>query len=396
MDKLRIIVSGLIGRAPVGGWHYLQYLVGLANLGHEVFYHEDTWCWPYHPIKRTYTDDPSYSVDYLRRFFAEFAPCVENRWHYRHLWKTSYGMDYEAFNAVAQSADVFLNVGGTNMIPDRLSPHCVKVFIDTDPGYNQIVLSEKFAWLENVERWCEIIDSHDVHFTYAENMFGADCSVPRLSFDWQTTRPPVVLDLWRSLVGMAPQNAAPWTTIMTWNPFPGPVKYEGKTFEAKAPEFEKLMDLPAQTCEPVEVAMGGGSDQLMARLARHGWRVVDGPLTTRTPMGYRDYLSRSKGELSCAKQIYVALRTGWFSERTTCYLASGRPAIVQDTGFGDFVPTGEGLHHFTDTDGARAAMDRVATDPARHARAAREIAEEFFAAERVLSHLVDRIAASRV
>src|SRR5690606_34037923 len=193
--RLRILVGGLIGRAPVGGWHYLQYVAGLARLGHDVYYHEDTWCWPYHPTGRTYTDDPSYSVDYLARFFAEFAPELRDRWHYVHLHDRSYGMSRGRFDEVARSADLFLNVGGAGLLPDALSPSCVKVFVDTDPGYNQIVLTERFAWSENVDRWCEAVRAHDLHFTYAQNIGSEDCLVPRLDFDWRPARPPVVLDL---------------------------------------------------------------------------------------------------------------------------------------------------------------------------------------------------------
>ena len=178
MARLRILVGGLIGRAPVGGWHYLQYLAGLAALGHEVYYHEDTWCWPYRPVQNTVTDDPSYSVAYLGDFFAAYAPAVRDRWHYRHLSKASYGMSHAAFDEVAGAADIFLNIGGACILPPQLPDRCVKVFVDTDPGYNQIVLRERFDWSENVDRWCDSIAAHDQHFTYATNVHGDDCRIP--------------------------------------------------------------------------------------------------------------------------------------------------------------------------------------------------------------------------
>ena len=144
---------------PVGGvaWDYLQYPLGFARLGHDVVYHEDTWCWPYHPVQRTMTDDPAYSAEYLRDFFARYAPELGERWHYLHLhpetsWRGAWSR--AAFDEFARGADLFLNVSGGSFFPDALSTKCLKVFLDSDPGYNQIVLSELPSWSENVERWC--------------------------------------------------------------------------------------------------------------------------------------------------------------------------------------------------------------------------------------------------
>lgn len=194
---LRIIVTGLVGLYPVGGvaWDYLQYVTGLFKLGHDVYYHEDTWSWPYHPVERTYTQDPGYSARYLADFFERYEPGLKDRWHYLHLHEKSCGMSRERFDEVAASADLFLNVSGACIIPENLPPQCVKAFVDTDPGYNQIMLSERFSWSENVDRWCASVSSHDRHFTYAENIHGPDCLVPRLDFDWKTTRMPVDLAL---------------------------------------------------------------------------------------------------------------------------------------------------------------------------------------------------------
>ena len=386
----RIIVAGLIGRSPVGGWHYLQYLVGLSELGHEVCYHEDTWCWPYQPIEKTFTDDPSYSVEYLRTFFATWAPEIGERWHYRHLRESSHGMSHAGFVEFAKTADVFINVGGANFVPDELSASCTKVFVDTDPGYNQIVLQERFEWVENVDRWSELVASHDHHFTYAMNIDGEDCRVPKLGYAWQASRPPVVQRLWADLAHRSPPAAAPFTTIMTWNPFKGPVVMAGREYGAKASEFEKIIDLPRDCGRVCEVAVGGANEPLLLRLREHGWQVVDGPEQTRTPARYRELIARSIAELSCAKEVYVALRTGWFSERTICYLAAGRPAIVQDTGFRRMLPCGEGLFAFEHKDEARAAMEAVRSDFDRHSAAAQEVVADQFSAQRVLQRLLDR------
>src|SRR5687767_15010080 len=147
-SKLRIIVGGLVGNYPLGGvaWDYFHYVLGLARLGHDVYYHEDTWCWPYHPIECRYTSNGDYSANYIADFVRQYAPELRDRWHYLHVHETSFGMGRAAFDEVARTADLFLNVSGASRIPDGLAPGCVKVFIDTDPGYNQVVLSARFAW----------------------------------------------------------------------------------------------------------------------------------------------------------------------------------------------------------------------------------------------------------
>lgn len=391
-SRLRIIVTGLVGLYPVGGvaWDYLQYVIGLARLGHEVVYHEDTWSWPYHPLNRTYTEDPTYSVHYLENFFREFAPDLTDCWHYFHLHRDSHGMSRERFEEMARTADVFLNVSGACMIPDELSPSCVKIFLDTDPGYNQIMLSEKLAWSENVERWCRSVDAHDQHFTYAENIHGPDCLVPRMSYRWKTTRMPVVLDLWEEAGRGQVPPSAPWTTIMTWNAFKGKLIYNGVEYASKGAEFARLLDLPGRVAVPLKVAVGGVSAPL-EQLAANGWQVVDGPHATETPHKYREFIVNSRGELSPAKHVYVAMRTGWFSCRSACYLASGRPVIVQDTGFSGIIPCGEGIVPFETPEEVVEGIERVERDYTRHAAAATRMAREHFDAAGVLKKLIEDI-----
>jgi len=388
-SRLRIIVTGMAAQYPVGGvaWDYLQYVIGLARLGHDVVYHEDTWCWPYHPLKRTMTDDAGYSAAYLRDFFARYAPELGERWHYLHLHETSCGMTRSAFDEFARTADLLINVSGACLIPDALSPNCRKLFIDTDPGYNQIILSERPAWSENVERWCAGVHAHDRFFTYGEKIGAPDCGVPEGGLTWRKTRMPVVLDLWP----LSPERsaaAAPWSTVMTWNVFKGPLAYRGVEYFGKPPEFAKIINLPRRLNVRFRVAVGG-TEAPFDELAAHGWRTEDGPRLTLTPEDYQNYLAASRGEVSIAKQVYVALRTGWFSTRSACYLAAARPVVVQDTGFAKLLPTGRGLHAFTTADEAAAAIEAVERDYPAETKAAREIAHAYFAADSVLSRLID-------
>ena len=236
---------------PVGGiaWDYLQYVIGLARLGHDVFYHEDTWCWPYNPRDNRITDDAGYSAAFLKDFFQRYAPGLAEHWHYLHLHDSSYGMSRRAFDAVARTADLFINISGVSFLPDALSPHCLKIFVDTDPGYNQIVLGERPAWSENVERWRAEVLAHDRHFTYGENIGAPDCGVPTAGLRWQKTRMPIVLDLWDGIpIPTWPTGA--WSTVMTWNVFRGKLEYGGAEYHGKAAEFDKIIGLPRQVGLP--------------------------------------------------------------------------------------------------------------------------------------------------
>ena len=391
-SSLRIVVTGLVGAYPVGGvaWDYLQYSIGLARLGHDVVYHEDTWIWPYHPIENRPVQTATYSVDYIERFFHTYAPELSNRWHYRHLNTESFGMSESAFRDFARSADLCLNVSAANPLPAALGPRCIKAFLDTDPGYNQIVLSERPQWSTNVERWAAEFARYDRYLTYAENINEPDCLVPKLGVDWIATRMPIVTGLWGDLPP-APQGA-PWSTVMTWNGFRGPLIYGGREYGSKGAEFAKIMSLPSRTAHPLKIALGGAAP--LQDLLQHGWIAVDAPTVTVTPESYRSFIADSRGEVSTAKNVYVAMRTGWFSCRTACYLAGGRPAVVQDTGFSKTVPVGRGLLAFDTLDQASAAIEAIEGDYPSHAAAARELAADQFGSDKVLSRMLDDIFAS--
>lgn len=387
-SKLRIIVSGLAGLHPVGGmaWHYLQYVLGLAECGHDVYYHEDTWSWPYDPVKRANTDVGDYSAAFINSFFERYAPDLRNRWHYRHLHETSFGMSESRFREIARTADLWINVSGACFIPEDLSSTCTKVFLDTDPGYNQIVLQERPDWSPNVDQWAALVDEHDRHFTYAENINGNDCTIPKVGLHWIPTRMPAVLDCWET--GPASDDAA-WTTIMSWSDFPGKLRHAGTEYFNKGPEFEKLLELPSRVDTSFCVAVGGTAVPGDA-LTKSGWRMVDGPANTLSPCSYAEFIKRSRAEISAAKHVYVATRSGWFSDRSTCYLACGRPVVVQDTAFSKILPVGEGILSFSTLEEAAEATRQVERDYQFHAAAAREIAEEYFDSGKVLGDLLEK------
>ncbi len=382
----------MVGQYPLGGvaWDYFHYVLGLHELGHDVYYHEDTWVWPLDPEKGYPTDDPQHSVNIIKSFFDTYAPELANKWHYLLLHEKSFGMTRERFDEVARTADLFINVSGACFFPDNLSPNCIKVFLDTDPGYNQMVMHEKPAWSAYVNRWIRQVLAHDRHFTYAENIYGDDCIIPRMGIDWVPTRCVVTLPPWEQLRSAQPQAGATFTTVMSWSYFGGPLVYKGVEYGAKAPEYEKFHDLPKRVSVPLVLAVGG-YHQNPERIKRDGWRWIDARPMSLTPHSYRQFIADSLAEWSIAKNCYVATRSGWFSCRTACYLAAGRPAVVQETGWSKFIPSSAGVLAFETMEQAIDGINRVIADPQMHRAAAYDIAREYLTPDRVLKKMIDDI-----
>jgi len=379
----------MVGQFPLGGvaWDYFHYVLGLHQLGHEVYYHEDTWVWPYDPKLGYPTDNPEYTVNFIRDFFAKYAPELSERWHYCLLHEKHFGMTRESFDEVARSADLFLNVSGACFFPDSLSPHCLKVWMDTDPGYNHIRLATKPDWAENIDRWIAQVRAHDKHLTYAENILADDCLLPRLDFHWIPTRPIATLPEWAAVKDAPIAPAAPLTTVMSWDYFPGKLELNGVLYHGKPPEYEKFRHLPARSSLPLALAVGGHKTPT-EQIKSDGWQLIEARAATLTPESYQAFIAASAGEWSIAKNVFVALRTGWFSCRTACYLASARPAVVQDTAWSKYVPSGSGVHAFTTPDEALAAIDTLRTHPARERAAAYAIADEYLSPHAVLPKML--------
>jgi len=378
-------VSGLIAQYPLGGltWHYLQYLLGLRDLGHDVYYLEDSGAWPYDPETGGLGRDCSPNVAYLRQTLSRFG--LGEKWMYRFAWRDQwFGLADRERREVLGSADLLLNVSGTLERPADHRARTTLVYIDTDPVFTQLRLARKEA------EWLERVGAHDVHFTFGERV---PETMPPTGFHWRSTRQPIALAEWRPA---APHGGA-FTTVMNWTSYES-VEYEGHTYGQKNVEFERFLDLPARVPEAtLEIALAPGKNQQAPRerLVASGWRVVDPARVCADLDAYRRYLESSRAEWSVAKNAYVQGQSGWFSERSACFLAAGRPVVVQDTGFSATLPVGEGLLAFRDVEGAAAAIREVQADPVRHRRAARAIAEEYFDSRRVLSRLIDEAAAVR-
>jgi hypothetical protein len=383
-SRLRIIVTGLIAQYPLGGvtWDYIQYVIGLARLGHDVFYIEDTGQWPYSPAEDGLTDNPSYNIGVLQSVMERFG--LGERWAYRFPRTGGWsGMGDTRRDEVVRSADLLINVSGTVAVPEHYRSVRRLAYIDTDPVFTQVKIARGQGDLRRV------VDQHDVHFSFGECISAFE---PSTGHVWQPTRQPIVLDEWAT--GDPPARHV-FTTVMNWTSY-NPVEFRGARYGQKDEEFRKFIDLPAAVAPvTLELAVNAGRTKRTPHhlLAHKGWRVVSPSEVCADLDAYRSYIQTSRAEWSIAKQAYVAGRSGWFSCRSACYLAAGRPVAVQDTAFDPAIPAGEGVIAFSTPDDAAAAVGEIAGDYDRHARAAREIAAACFDSYGILSQLVERAMA---
>ena len=372
-----VVVCGCAGALPLAGvgLHYLQYCLGLRDMGIEVSYLEEiTDYWPYHPDTNEPDQQASYTVPWLRTMLEAF----DLPWAYRDPLGNYHGASEREVHGRCADADLLLNVSGAHNPIEHHRSAKVLAYVDTDPGFIQVKAATRDA---SVRSWLE---GHDLLFTFAESMNTPDCRIPDAGYDWKTTRQPIYLPFWEDVT--APPGT-PYTTVMNWRAYQ-PVEWQGETWGQKDAEFPVIRDLPSRLPDAdLELAVGG-RDVPRDELRAAGWRVADPLEATRTIWRFRDYIRDSRAELTVAKQCYVRSRSGWFSERSANYLAAGRPVVSQDTGWAAHVPRGKGAIPFTTTDEAEAAVRQVEADAEGHAEAARALAASYFSAPVVLEQLL--------
>lgn len=378
---MRIVVLGYVVRCPLGGMamHYLQYALGLLRLGHDVYFIEDSDDYPeccYDPTRHVTGPDPSYGLLWAGEVFKElglgerwaYYDAHTNRWH---------GPCAGRIDQICSGADVLINPSGSCPLRGPLIQIPVRVFIDTDPGFEQVrqltVPSRRARALE-----------HTAFFTFGENIGRPGCLVADDGITWLPTRQPVVLDLWPVTSGSA---QAPFTTVMQWDSYPAR-ELDGMRLGLKSESFGDFLELPQLALrEQFEIALGSPHAP-RGRLLQNGWRLRDPLEVTRDPGAYRRFIQDSKAEFSVAKQGYVTTRSGWFSERSAAYLASGRPVVLQDTGYTEWLPSGAGAVSFDDLARAVEAVAEVGSHYQYHCGAARDLAADYFASDRVLTDML--------
>jgi hypothetical protein len=379
---MRIIFAGCIGRFPLAGhgWITSQYLLGLRALGHDVYYLEDAGeeSWVYEWGRGEMTNDISYPADFIARMLDPIG--MEGRWIYR-TGHDSAGMSVEELRDICQAADLLL-IRGAPMAAwrEEYSVPLRRAFIDVDPLFTQVKAAQGDPQLlETLER-CEQL------FTLAQRIGKSDCTIPLVKRQWHLTVSPVFLPAWE----VAQEDPVhPFTTVMQWDSYDC-VHYGGIAYGNKSHEFPRFATVPRHTQAEFSIAMIGRPPN---HLDIRGWRIVDGTIVSSTRDDYRAFIQHSFAEFSVAKQGYAISRGGWFSDRSVCYLASGRPVVIQDTGLHDWLPVGRGVVCFQSVSEAVEAVTNVQQHYGEHRRAARRIAEEYFSTERVLPTLIQQALA---
>lgn len=387
MKRKRIVVMGFMGSMPIAGviWQHIHYIVGLQRLGHDVYYVEDSARIPYNPETFEVTTEFDYTARVLKRLSREFA--FKNRWAFcaRYLrGNPTAGLSLKKIRSLYRDADAILNICGTQEFNDDLLASDRILYIESDPGVEQIKIDK------GVRSTMKYLGRHHALFTFGENIGTKSFPVPIHGLKWLATRQPVVTDLWRTR--RSPSSTAVFTSVANWSTSGlKDITWRGKKYLwSKSREFLRFVAAPEKAGETFELATNIEHAATRARFERNGWRLVS-PLQMSVDYWlYRNYVQRSKGEFTVAKDQYVRLNTGWFSDRSACYLAAGRPVITQETGFTKFYGGQAGLLSFRNLGEIVDAVKRIDADYAMHSRAAYALAREVFEAEKVLKSILDR------
>lgn len=384
---MKIIVCGYIIGYPLGGmtWHHLNYLLGLEQLGHEVVFYEDSgqWLWPYNPLTNTSSEDPSYGIEYLIQTFAKEG--VRARWcYYSELQHRYYGMQHREWVDQLSHADLLICISGVTPWREefaRVERTCV---IDTDPVFTQLRMCHDPEFLAYYKRFDRIA-------TFGKLIGTSESPLPTSGISWIGTNQPIAMDHWPKV--SLPAGSA-FSTIGKWeHSSDRHVEYKGQTYaSSKGVEWMKLLELPRRTRWCLEMAMASIPTEIQHQFESFGWQFTDPTHASISPQAYRAFIQSRSGELTVAKQIYAGLPSGWFSDRSAAFLASGRPVVTQSSGFERWLPTGAGLFSFSTLEQAAEALETIASDPIRHADAAYELARDYFDSRIVLNRLLNQLS----
>jgi hypothetical protein len=379
------VVSGAVANKPHNGgeaWVRLSWALGLQRLGFQVYFVEELAP----ELCRDSTGaqvrvEQSAPASYFRSVIEEFgltgqAALLDP------VGDGAVGLSHAELLDVAERAEVLINISGHLSAEPLMHLLRRKVYVDIDPGFTQLWAAQGLAGSR--------LRGHDYYFTIGENIGTPGCSIPTNGIRWRPTRQPVLLDRWPAT---SADRAARFTTIANWRGPYGALEHEGKTYGLKVHEFRKFLDLPRRAPGTFEIALNIDPADVRDRdaLEAHGWELADPVAASCDPDAFQRYVQQSGAEFSVAQGVYVDTNSGWFSDRTVRYLASGKPALVQDTGFSRTLAVGAGLLSFRTLDDAVTGVERIVRDYDAHARAARAVAEAYFDSDVVLGRMLEEI-----
>lgn len=394
MKKLRIVVGGFLGILPAGGvtWDYVQYPLGFSLLGHDVYYIEDTRLYPIYQKTGSDWNDCSSCVNHLQQVMNYFG--MNERWAYRdEASGKTFGISEQKIKEICRTADIFVNISCSTFLRDEYLRIPVRILIDSDPMFTQIQYLTEQMFTPGKTGIRQMVGGHNYLFTFGENIGSIECRIPDCGLKWIPTRQPLCLDYWK--VNKLLNLSGSFTTLMNWTAAKS-LEYDGEVWGQKNLEFKKFIDLPHYVKGiqlSAVVNQTGGTDQTFSKenVTEKGWQILEPETSAGDWKSYQNFINSSLGEFSVAKETYVKANTGWFSCRSACYLAAGKPVITQDTGWSKFITSGIGLIAFSNISDAVCALKEVVAEPAKHSNAAREIAEEYFDSKKVLNSLLSHL-----
>jgi hypothetical protein len=372
LEKLRIIVGGYIGLYPTGGavWDYIQYPLGLSLIGHDVYYIEDTMQYPVFQTNGKEWNDASGCVEFLESTMKTFG--LEGRWAYRDVASGQcYGLPINKVLELCRTADLFINISCSTFMREEYLSIPNRILIDSDPMFTQIQYFNELKEQKSTSTK-QMVESHNYLFSFGENIGSVDCKIPLFGFKWISTHQPICFDLWQ-YTGMT-RNAS-FTSIMNWSGRERLI-YDHQEWGQKDIEFEKFKTLPGRLPDinfemVINKPLNKESHYDSEALEDLGWKILDPQTAVSNLKDYRDFILNSTGEFSIAKQTYVNSKSGWFSCRSACYLAAGKPVVTQETGWSKYIPSGHGLFSFTNMETAVDAIQRIQSDREYHSKKAK-------------------------
>lgn len=377
-----IVVTGLIAQYPFAGmsWHYVNYILGLKKLGYDVYYVEDAYkSLPFYFSRGSRFDGLRYVANLMESIG------LKGKWTVLDTKGERHGLSRDDWRRVVPKAVAFINVSGINPIRGGLERIPVKIFIDTDPGKVQIGLAN------GNRRVTRHVRGHDIFFTYGETLRLEQQGIDSCGINWIPIRQPIFLVYWKD--ASRRRDRGFFTTVMNWKSYEN-VSHRGKRYGQKNIEFKKIWDLPKKVQQKFEVALAIGSKsddrRTFRMLLEKGWRIVAATAPTFNTRNYSEYLMTSRGEFTVVKNLYARLNTGWTSERSACYLASGRPVLMQETGISDIMKTDRGLVTFSGIGEAAEQISRIDADYLDHCKCARKMAERLYDSDVVLKYLLGK------